>query len=153
MTKAQAKGAATITDAIYIVISVAIAVAAIFLFITENFTALARQIALESAEVVAKDTAGFITVSGAAPDEARIIFKPSTKFKYDLEVSGRIVEVKSLLDNEYTEGPSFFGFKPGPFVWSEKAAVDPEASFKSIDTIVISKVVANGQYVYQVSDR
>ncbi len=148
MLKAQAE----IPRSLWAVAVVGIFVAIMFLLISQSFQDLAKQIALESAEVVAKDLAGFITISGAAPEEIKITYKPSTKFSYDVEIGGRIVRVSSLLDGDYREGPRIFVWEFDPLPWKEKTTIDTTANFKNEKNFVIQKFVKDGKYVYSVTN-
>lgn len=144
-------GQAKISDALFSVIGVAIFVYIMFIFISNQFEDLVKEIALESAETVAKDVAGFVTISGAAPEEIKITYNPSTKFSYDVEIKNRIVMIKSQLDGDYTEGPRIIIWELEPLPWKEKTAIDAIANFKDTKTIVIEKSVEGGKYVYSVT--
>ncbi len=146
MEKAQAK----ITDSLFLVIATASFIAIMFFFITQSFNELAKQMASDSAEVVAKDLAGFITVSGASPMEMTITYKPSTVFTYNIEVKDRIVKASSMLDGKSVEGPRFFGMEI-PAIWMDKTAVgDLHTGLSNVKTIEIQKSVSDGKYVYKI---
>ncbi len=146
------KGAGKLTHALFAVLAVALFTAIMFMVISGTFEDLAKQIAQESSEVVAKDIAAFLTVSGAAPEDITITYKPSTKFSYDVEIKDRFVGIKSLFDNEYTEGARILVWKLGPISWEEKTAVDAktQGDIKNTKTFVITKTVDNGKYVYKI---
>jgi len=90
MSKAQAK----ITDALFAIFSVVVFIFIMFTILGKQLEEFAREVSLESADVVSKDMAGFISISAAAPDEIRITYRPSTKFFYNLYAGDKKVNVE-----------------------------------------------------------
>src|SRR3972149_528618 len=118
------KGQAKIYKALFAVIAVAIFLFVVTAFVQRNLYDLARQLATESAEVVAKDLAGFLTISSAATEDIEITYSPSSTFSYDVDIENRIVGARSLLRGDYLEGPKIFGWEIEPFPWQEKTILD-----------------------------
>jgi len=88
--------AATVLGAVFI----AAAAAFFFYYIFPLFFGdLFKSIALASAEIVARDIAGFISVSGVAPNEIKITYNPSETNKYNVEIKERIVKVFRETEN------------------------------------------------------
>jgi hypothetical protein len=52
-----------------------------------------KSIALSSAEIVTRDMAGFVSVSGVAPNEIRIKYNPSSSTLYNVSIANRVVKV------------------------------------------------------------
>ena len=139
------------TEAIFTVVAVTIFMSLLFLVMSGSLEDLAKQLAQESAEVVARDLAGFITISAAAPESLEITYEPSEKFSYDVDVNGRIVSVRSRVGDEYTEAGRIFIWKVGPIGWEEKTALDLFASLDNEQIFVIEKTVSGDRYVYKIS--
>jgi hypothetical protein len=101
---------------------------------------LFKMIALASADVVSKDLAGLISISGAAPEKIVITYQtPSKEFFYDVKIKDRIVDVKMI-----GEGKAVISNA------TARCAVDPEASFKNVQKFVIEKTMENGKNKYKV---
>lgn len=147
MSKAQAK----IVDSIFLVIATVSFVATMYLFITQSFSELAKQMASDSSEVVSKDIGGFITVSAAAPDDITITYQPSTIFTYDITVNDNgIVKASSLLNGKPADGPRFFGMGI-PAVWMDKTAIGGiDTTLSDVKIIEIEKSTSNGEYVFKI---
>lgn len=105
-----AESVATVLGAIFITVIVVFFFYYIFpLFFGDLF----QSIALSSSEIVARDIAGFISVSGVAPDEISIQYSPSSSVFYNVSVSQRVVKINSASVRANTNE-----------VASEKSAVD-----------------------------
>lgn len=134
------KGQASIVSIVGIVAIIVIFVSvAATIFLPGMIADMYAEIALVSAEVVARDLAGFITISGAATDSITIYYIPSEQHKYDVAIGNRIVDVK-LLTVEY-------GMKGQAIA---KTAVDPAASRENVNSFTIKKWRENEQNKYGV---
>jgi hypothetical protein len=92
------KGTETPATALGILLIV-IGIVALFYFIFPLvFGDIFKTISLSSAEIVARDIAGFISVSGVAPNEIKINYNPSESSKYNMIINDRVVQV--FLDTE-----------------------------------------------------
>jgi len=128
------KAQAEITEIISLV-AIGIALIFFFVFILPKFvSAMFQMIALQSAKVVSRDLAGFITISGAATDRITIFYQPQAK--YNVGIADRVVIVEALE-----------GLKD---IATAKAGVDPRASFKSVNYFEIRKWIDVQQNKYEV---
>src|SRR5437867_9573519 len=102
---------------------------------------LADELALQSAESVARDTSSMITLTAAAPGEITIKYQPSNKYSYDLSVKDHLVNV-NLLSPEGGSCQQAFGFAVDQRICSGtgKAAIDVLAVPKTGNLFTFSKV-------------
>jgi hypothetical protein len=94
---------------------------------------------LTSAEVVAKEIAGFISVSGVAPHKITIYYSPGTLI-YDVGVDDRLVRVNLLNKDNSVKEKSV----------AEKTAVDPFLDEKSVNYFTIMKYIRALEYLYDI---
>ena len=92
---------------------------------------IVEEISYASAAAVAKDLAGFITVSAAAPYKVDITFKPSEKFNYKGKIKNRFVTMEISYSGIEMIKEKLKG--------NERIAVDPTTSFQNVNTFIISK--------------
>lgn len=99
------------------------------------------QLALFSAEVVARDLAGLITISAAAPNEIVIENAFSESYEYDASINDRIVWVKLLTTRYGMKGQA-----------NAKIAIDglDYKTDEPVNYFVISKSVNKTGNVYDV---
>lgn len=109
------KGQEKISNTIIIV-----AMAAVALFFISNFMNFMMDVqklfALASAEVVSRDLAGLISVSGSEPEEITIFYGGiSEEVSYDIKLENRKIEVKMLdEEKEVIGGPIEEGYAVDP---------------------------------------
>jgi hypothetical protein len=132
------KATSTVINILGAVMIAAILVFFFFYIFPLFFGDVFKSIALSSSEVVARDIAGLVSVSGVAPDEIKIEYNPSTSITYNVTIVDRIVRV-------------FLGVVRGvPFsgqneVASAKTAVDNlNAQIILTNIFEISKKVSTG---------
>lgn len=105
------KAQAEITEIISLV---AIGIALIFFFVVilpKFVDTMFQLIALASAQVVSRDLAGLITISGAAPGRITIFYQPQAK--YNVGIADRIVSVE-LLEGLKDRATAKAGVDPSP---------------------------------------
>jgi hypothetical protein len=115
----------------------------IFLVVPKFWKDIAQTAVLSSPDVVIKDIAGLVTISGAAPHDITINYKVDTDtYSYNLQVSGRNLTVEMLgaekIMNKITAAAS------------DEIPIDPEASVLDSTTFTIQKTVADGKNLYEV---
>jgi len=93
------KGQETVVTVAGTVFVAAIVVFFFFYIFPLFFGDLFKSIALSSAEIVARDIAGFISVSAAAPNEIKITYNPSESNKYNTVIGDRLVQVTLAIEN------------------------------------------------------
>lgn len=93
------KGQETFATVFGTVLIAAIVVFFFFYIYPLFFGDLFKSIALSSAEIVARDIAGFISVSAAAPNEIKITYNPSESNKYNTVIGDRLVQVTLAIEN------------------------------------------------------
>lgn len=98
---------------------------------------------LISADVVAKDLSGLITVSGVAANKITIYYSPSDVVTYNVDIKDRIVNVELLESKDKVKE------KSSP----EKTAVDPQLQESNVNSFTIMKSIENNQIVYEVVAR
>jgi len=89
----KAKGVESVTTVMGAIFIAAIVVFFFYYIFPLFFGDLFKSIALSSGEIVARDIAGFISVSGVAPNEIKIEYSPSSSVQYNVSVNQRVVEV------------------------------------------------------------
>jgi hypothetical protein len=95
---------------------------------------------LISADVVAKDLSGLITVSGVVTNKITIYYSPSGVVTYNVGIKDRIVNVELLESKDKVKE------KSSP----EKTAVDPQLQESNVNSFTIMKSIENNQIVYEV---
>lgn len=125
-----------------VLLTVGMIVLTIF-FLTNFFTIItdiANALALASANGVAQDISGLITLSAAAPNEIFIQFSPTDKFSYELQIKDRLVNVK-LISLEEEECTDIFRIRVDPAICqsSVSTAVDDLEVFATGNKFEVSK--------------
>lgn len=87
------KGVETVTTVIGAVLIAAITVFFFYYMFPLFFGDLFQSIALSSSEIVARDMAGFISVSAVAPNQIQIEYSPSSSTQYNVSIANRVVNV------------------------------------------------------------
>ncbi|HKZ45432.1 MAG TPA: hypothetical protein VJ343_01885 [archaeon] len=123
------KGDATINTIGLVVITVA-TLTLFFTVLPSIVDLIWKEVSLSSPTVVAKELAGLISISGAAPDSIKISYYPSN-YHYDLDIENRVVVV--AMSEE--EGGKLLERVPG----IATVPIDPTNSFGSVNSFFISK--------------
>jgi len=105
-----------------------------FLILPQVISFLWKEIALTSPNIVSKELAGYIAISGAAPNSILISYYPSN-LPYDVEIKKRIVSVSMS-----EEAGGLLEKTPSKFT----IPIDPEGSFEEVNSFFISKY--QGEY-------
>jgi len=87
-------GQAAVTEVLLTVFIMA-ALAVSFMLLPKTIQEMIKMLSLASAEVVARDLAGLISVSGTAPGRIYINYDPPGDVRYDVWIEGRVVNVKA----------------------------------------------------------
>ncbi len=144
------RGQAKLTDSLFLVFSTFISVVIFYMIMSGAVSDMVALISLQSSEVVVRDIASFITVTGGAPDEIKIFYTPSDTFTYDLTVTNRTVNIIRLKDGQEVDRSTIFGYQFPSYGSYGKSAVDPEASFTNVNTFTISKFTQDQHYIYSI---
>ena len=146
--KEKNKGTAATFTVIGAVLIAAIVVFYFYYIYPLFFRDLFKSIALSSAEIVARDLAGFISVSGVAPNEIKIAYNPSESYKYNVAIGERLVQVYLSIKNLPKE------VTPVKEIATAKSAVDNinekanEVNFFEIKKNVVSSIDKSGIKVF-----
>lgn len=92
------------------IIGIVFAILVMFIFFTQVFakavSIITDNFSKASAENVARQLSGLITVSGAATNEIKIDYVPTTEHTYDIFVKDRTVKVTPIFTVAYAEKAS-----------------------------------------------
>jgi hypothetical protein len=130
------KGDATIEAVLAITMGVCIVLAAAPA--SRILNDMLKMLNANSAEAVARDLGGIITIAGSAQDEVTITYQASSQFSYDLTIKDRLVNISNIRkDGELIVGESSI-INTG----TGKTAVDPEGDFTGVNVFTITKIRA-----------
>ena len=133
-----------VTETIWIIALSVMLILIVFVAVPKFWKDIAFTAILSSPEVVIKDIAGLVTISGAAPHDITINYEvPTTKYSYNLLISGRNLTLEMLGDekilNKITARTS------------DEIPIDPEASVMGSTTFTIEKLREGWNNIYEVS--
>lgn len=115
----------------------------IFLVVPKFWKDIAMTAVLSSPDIVIKDIAGLVTISGAAPHDITINYKVYTdQYSYNLQVSGRNLTVEMLGEEKIINKITATA--------SDEIPIDPEASIMDSTTFTIQKTTEDGKNSYEV---
>jgi hypothetical protein len=98
-----------------------------------------------SPDVVARDIAGLVTISGAAPHQITIYYKvPTEKYSYNLQISGRNLTVEMLGEEKIINKITARA--------SDEIPIDPQSSVSDSTIFTIEKLREEGKNVYEVTE-
>lgn len=87
------KGIETVSNVLGAVFIGAIVIFFFYYIFPLFFGDMFKSIALTSTDVVARDLAGLVSVSGVAPDQIVIEYNPSSSIQYNVSIASRIVSI------------------------------------------------------------
>lgn len=133
-------GQVALTEVLGIVLLIIATVTFAFLLLPKWISDMYGLIALSSAEVVARDLARLVTISGAAPHDITIRDRLHSSYEYDVDIENRLVRVKLLTVQYGMKGEAI-----------AKSGVDGiEYHGKSINYLEIKKEIVGGENIYKV---
>jgi len=135
------KGQAEVTEVVKFVGLTLLFVLFIGLILPKLLYDMYKMFSLISAEVVAKEIAGLVSVSGVAPHQITIYYSPSSSVTYDVKVGDRLVRVDLLNKDKTVKEESV----------AEKTAVDPFLDASSVNYFTIMKYFRDGEDLYKIT--
>lgn len=134
------KGQAEVINALGIIVIAGVLLFLFFIILPRIIDLMWTEIGFASANVVSKELADYITISGSATDSIEIFYHPSDH-KYNVELKDRIVTVSmEIKDKKYVE----------PVPERGKIGIDPAGKFASVNFFFITKEKIAGRSVYGV---
>ncbi len=132
------KGQAQVTE-ILTTLGIAVLTVSLIFIVPKLLNDFIKMMILAKAEIVARDIAGLITVSGAAPEEIIIHYEtPSEDITYNVDIDGRVVNVEMLGEEKIIEKSS------------SRSGVDPDTSLKDAKTFTILKIREGQKNTYDI---
>jgi hypothetical protein len=132
-----------VTETIWIIALSVMLILIVFVAVPKFWKDIAFTAILSSPEVVIKDIAGLVTISGAAPHDITINYDvPTTKYSYNLQVSGRNLTLEMLGEEKILNKITA--------KTSDEIPIDPEASVLDSTTFTIEKNTEDGKNSYEV---
>lgn len=132
-----------VTETIWIIGLTILIFLIIFVLVPKFWKSIAQTAILSSPEVVIKDIAGLVTISGAAPHDITIYYEAKTeKYSYNLDIAGRILTLEMLSEQRITEdikGKT-----------TDEIPIDPHTSIYDSTIFTIEKMRKDEKNVYEV---
>ncbi|OGW54472.1 MAG: hypothetical protein A2Y81_11745 [Nitrospirae bacterium RBG_13_43_8] len=133
-----------VTETIWIIALSVMIILIVFVALPKFWKDIAFTAILSSPEVVIRDIAGLVTISGAAPHDITIYYEvPTTKYSYNLMINGRNITLEMLGDEKILDKITA--------TTSDEIPIDPEASISDSTTFTIEKFREDGKNIYEVS--
>jgi hypothetical protein len=134
-----------VTETIWIIALSVMIFLIVFVAVPKFWKDIALTAVLSSPDVVIRDIAGLVTISGAAPHDIIIYYEvPTTKYSYNLQISGRNLTLEMLGEEKIVNKVTA--------AISAEIPIDPEASVFDATTFTIEKFREGGNNVYEVSE-
>ena len=117
-----------------VVIFIAISALTLLLFLQvfPTFLDIVKTAVFYSPDVVTRDIAGLVTITGAAPYKITILYG-SDQAHYNIEIKDRLVSVEQIDDQGKIIGKS-------P---KSKTAIDPEIQLENVNRLLIENILGN----------
>lgn len=118
----------------------------IFYMVPKFWKDIAMSISRNAPNVVARDLASLVTISGAAPHTIIISYKvPTEKYSYNLNIDGRKLDLEMLGETKHIKGIISKA--------SNEIPIDPQTSIYDTRTFVIEKYREGSENMYEVNSK
>jgi hypothetical protein len=115
----------------------------IFIVVPKFWKDMALSVSNNAPNVVIRDIASLITISGAAPNKITIYYEiPSEQYIYNLDVNGRKLALEMVTQTTDVKGV----LKKV----TDEIPIDPYASIVGAKKFVIQKIRENDENIYEV---